>query len=99
MTSEPRSTSRSISSSFALRRSRSLSAWVFTGLDGGYVYCLRALVAFFGVELDLCALGERAKALALDAGVMHEEVLAPLVGRDEAESLVIVEPLHGSGGH
>src|SRR5688572_27450507 len=30
---------------------------------------------------------------------MDEEVLAALVRRDEAEALVVVEPLHGSGCH
>src|SRR4051794_11781205 len=60
---------------------------------------LRALVARLGVIRDLRALGEGAEAVRVDAGVMHEEVLAPLVGRDEAEALVVVEPLNDSGGH
>src|SRR4051794_14918144 len=30
---------------------------------------------------------------------MDEEVRALLVGRDEAEALVVVEPLHGAGRH
>src|SRR5262245_29555441 len=30
---------------------------------------------------------------------MHEHVLTPVVGRDEPESLLVAEPLHGSGWH
>src|SRR4051812_36660211 len=30
---------------------------------------------------------------------MHEEILALVIGRDEAEALVVVEPLHGSCCH
>src|SRR5918996_3831889 len=67
--------------------------------DGAYVDGLRALVARLGVVLDPGALGKRFEAVADDAGVMDEAILAGLVGRDESEPLVVVEPLHGSGGH
>src|ERR671915_522285 len=67
--------------------------------DGAYVDGLRALVARLGVVLDPGALGKRLEAVADDAGVMDEQVLARLVRRDEAEALVVVEPLHGSGCH
>src|SRR4051794_34291495 len=60
---------------------------------------LGPLVASLGVVADLCALGERPIPLADDAGVMHEEVLLTVVGADEAEPLVVAEPLHGAGGH
>jgi hypothetical protein len=30
---------------------------------------------------------------------MDEEILLSVVGRDEAEALVVAEPLDGSGGH
>src|SRR5690242_17519371 len=30
---------------------------------------------------------------------MDEQVLGPVVGDDEPESLVVAEPLHGAGGH
>src|SRR5918992_3463752 len=63
------------------------------------VRCHGALLALGGLELDLGALGEALKALAGDIRVMHEEILPTLVGRDEAESLRIVEPLNGSGCH
>src|SRR3954467_206061 len=60
---------------------------------------LRALVARLGVVLHARPLGQRAKAVRHDRRVVDEEVLARLVRRDEAEALVVVEPLHRSGGH
>src|SRR3954451_19723071 len=60
---------------------------------------LGALVPGLGVEADARALGERLEALGVDAGVVDEQVLAGIVRRDEAEALVVVEPLDGSGGH
>jgi hypothetical protein len=67
--------------------------------DRPNVYGLRSLVRRLGLVLDLCALGQRLEAIAGDAAVMDEEVLTYLVRRDEAEALVVVEPLHCSGGH
>src|SRR4051794_17756912 len=58
--------------------------------------------AFFprlGVEAHALAVVERAKALPHDAGVMDERILPALIGRDEAEALVVAEPLDGSGCH
>src|SRR5947209_15529471 len=60
---------------------------------------LRSLVAVLGVVGDLCPLGERAVAIAGDAGVVDEEVLGLVVGCDEPEALVVAEPLDGSGSH
>src|SRR2546425_7593362 len=51
------------------------------------------------VELDLLALGQAAKSLRLDRGVMDEHVLAAAVRRDEPKSLRVVEPLHGPARH
>src|SRR3954449_11126146 len=62
-------------------------------LDGPDVDCLRTLVARFGLVLHARALGERAVALGLDAAVVDEEVLAAFIGRDEAEALLVAEPL------
>src|SRR3954447_4624336 len=70
-----------------------------TLLERGDVDGLGALVPGLGVEGDLRALRQRLEAVGVDAGVMDEEVLAALVGRDEAEALVVVEPLDGSGSH
>src|SRR3954454_17334790 len=60
---------------------------------------LGALVAHLLLVGDLRALGEAPIAVADDARVVDEQVPAALIGRDEAESLVVAEPLHGSGGH
>src|SRR5213592_535420 len=67
--------------------------------DGRDVGGLRALVAGLGVVGHLGAFGERPIALAHDALVMDEEVLAGLVRRDESEPLLVAEPLHGSSCH
>src|SRR4051794_28521820 len=60
---------------------------------------LRALVAGLGVIGHGGTLGERLEAVRVDAGVVDEEVLAALVRADEAEALVVAEPLDGSSGH
>src|SRR5436305_12625396 len=60
---------------------------------------LGALVAHLLFVGDLRALGEAPIAVADDARVVNEQVSAALIGRDEAEALVVAEPLHGSGGH
>src|SRR5690349_11643826 len=52
-----------------------------------------------GVVADLGSLRERLEAAAGDAAVVHEQVLALIVRRDEAEALVVAEPLHGSSSH
>src|SRR4051794_33194047 len=58
---------------------------------------LRALLPLGGLELDLCAFDEGAEALAGDAGKVHEQILRPVVGGDEAIPLLVTEPLHGAG--
>src|SRR6266576_6034550 len=60
---------------------------------------LGALLALARLELDLGTLGQRLEAVAGDVRVMHEEILAAVLGGDEAVSLGIVEPLDGSGCH
>src|SRR4051794_14798581 len=59
----------------------------------------RALRALLCVVAHLRALGQRLEAAALDRAVMHEQVLALVIGRDEPEALVVVEPLNGSSCH
>src|SRR5918992_1698746 len=68
-------------------------------LDHSHVGCLWALRAFAELVLDLRALGERTESVALDGGEVHERVLAALIGGDEAEALLVAEPLHDSGWH
>src|SRR5438067_8415815 len=60
---------------------------------------LGAFRALRGLELHLRVLGERLVALADDRAVMDEQILAALIGDDEAVPLLVVEPLHGSGCH
>src|SRR6185436_15680504 len=60
---------------------------------------LGALVALLLFVVDLRALGERAVAVAGDAAVVDEEVATAVIRRDEAEALVVAEPLHRSRCH
>src|SRR5439155_12380900 len=59
----------------------------------------RPLRAGLGLELDLLTLVERAEAARVNVRLMDEQVLASLIGDDEAEPLVGVEPFHGSRSH
>src|SRR5215210_2513714 len=78
---------------------RALRSVVVRRLERGDVDGLGALVPGLRVEAHASALGESLEALRVDARVVDEEVLARVVRRDEAEALVVVEPLDGSGGH
>src|SRR5215213_10029484 len=60
---------------------------------------LRSLVAFLLLIGHLGRLAQRLEAVARDAGVMHEQIAAAVVGRDEAIALFVVEPLDGPGCH
>src|SRR5688500_11339134 len=92
-----------------MRRARSASSVVApssatatTAAAGGpaaesrHVLRGRALLPLHDVELHALALVERLEAPALDGGVVDEQVLASVLGRDEAEALVVVEPLDGA---
>src|SRR4051794_13333322 len=68
-------------------------------LDRRDVDGLGTLVPGLSVVRDLGTLGERLEAVRVDAAVVDEEVLASLVRCDEAEALVVVEPLDGSCSH
>src|ERR671910_3254986 len=71
----------------------------FAKLDDSHVGCLGALRAFAELVLDLRALRERTESVALDGGEVDERVLAAIIGGDEAEALLVAEPLHDSGWH
>src|SRR5690348_7400067 len=60
---------------------------------------LRALGALGDVELDLLVLVQRLVAVGLDGRVVHEDVVAAVLLRNEAETLLGVEPLHGALSH
>src|SRR4051812_40469369 len=68
-------------------------------LDRADVHGLRPLVAGLGLVLHARALGERAVAVRFDAAVVDEEVLAAFIGCDEAEALLVAEPLNGALCH
>src|SRR5262249_46448430 len=59
---------------------------------------LQTLRPLNGVELHCLALGQAAKALARDRGVMDEHVRSAL-RRDETKPLCVVEPLHSALCH
>src|SRR5450756_1985345 len=60
---------------------------------------LRALLTLNSLELDASAFGQALEAFALDACVVDEQVLSAVFRRNEPVSLVVVEPLDGSGCH
>src|SRR5215211_6042179 len=81
----------------ARRRSRSpcSSAWG----DDADVACLRTLRPVLHLVLHLRAFSEALEALAADRAVVDEDILATVILLDKAVTLVVVEPLHGSGCH
>src|SRR5213594_47071 len=64
-------------------------------LDRAYVCRLGAFLPLRHVELDTLPFGERAEALSLNGGVVDEDVVS-ILARDEAEALLVAEPLDGS---
>src|SRR3954469_10731389 len=68
-------------------------------LDGPYVGGLGALRALTELERHLRALLEGAEAVSLDAREVHERVLAPVVGGDEPEALLVGKPLDDTSWH
>src|SRR3569833_275770 len=72
-----------------------------TGLasERANVLRLRALGALRDVELDLLVLVQGLVALRLDGRVVHEDVVAAVLLRNEAETLLGVEPLNGALSH
>src|ERR1035438_6522167 len=60
---------------------------------------LGALLALGHFEADALVLVQCTEAATLDGGVVDEEVSAALVGGDEAEALLGVEPLDGTLCH
>jgi hypothetical protein len=52
-----------------------------------------------GLEVDLLALGETRKTSPLDRADMNEHIVAAVVGLNESEALLAVEPLHSTCRH
>src|SRR5947209_2543276 len=59
----------------------------------------RALRPLLGLIAHPRALGKRLEAAALNRAVMNEQILAAVIRRDEAEPLLVAEPLHSSCSH
>src|SRR5215217_9070923 len=68
-------------------------------LDDPDVGCLRALAGLAELVLDLRALRERAEAVTRDTREVHECILPPIVWGDEAEALLVAEPLDDTSCH
>src|SRR3989338_1869526 len=64
--------------------------------DVGRLGTLRTLA---DLELHRLPIAERLETLALDGGVVHEEVLRPVLRGDKPIPLLVVEPLHGTLRH
>src|SRR5256885_2290908 len=75
--------------SIAAQRLRGARARSWALGDPGDVRRRSALVALDDVELDPLTLGEALESRALDGGVVHEAVLAPVLRRDETEALAV----------
>ena len=74
-------------------RKAPISGW---RLDFGGLLAFGALGHF---EADLLALFEGFETVHLDCGEMREQILAAIVGRDEAVALRVVEPLYRACWH
>ena len=75
---------------------RPLISYCCSVLKSYYALGRRTFLALDDFKLDLCALGERAEAFALDGAVVDENVITAVAG-DEAKAFSIVEPFDGSG--
>ena len=75
----------------------SIGCRVESALDRHNILGGRALLALNHIEVDLLTLGERLEALALNRAVVAEDILLAVVAGDEAEALLVVEPLYSSG--
>jgi hypothetical protein len=78
---------------------RSQTASSRRGLDRLDVRGVRALGALRRVVGHLRALRERPKATAGDPSVMHKQILALVIGGDEAKALLVAESFDGSSCH
>src|SRR5688572_31278806 len=67
--------------------------------SGRHACSLCALRALRHFVADPLAFLQAAEALGTDRRVMHEHVGAAVLGSDEAETLGVVEPLHGAVLH
>src|SRR5918994_4379270 len=68
-------------------------------LDDPDVGGLRALAGLAELVLDLRTLREGAEAVTRDTREVHERILPPVVRGDEAEALLVAEPLDDTSCH
>ena len=57
------------------------------------------MAPLFKIEADHLALIKRTQACLLDGGDVDEDILAAVVGLDEAKPLCWIEPFDGAMGH
>src|SRR4051794_26152548 len=67
--------------------------------DGADLGRLGALLPLLDRKLDPLAFGQLTVALNIDVGLVDEHVGRTVLGRDEAETLGRVEPLHSTCSH
>ena len=60
---------------------------------------MEAAITVRDVELNLGALVQRTVAAGVDAREVCEDVIRAVIGGDEAEALVSVEPFNGASSH
>src|SRR5690606_40821626 len=70
-----------------------------SGGDGLHACGLCALRALLDLVADPLAFLQAAETLRVDCRIVHEHIGAAVLGRDEAETLGVVEPLHGAVLH
>jgi len=59
----------------------------------------RALIGRLDLELYGLILSQSLEAVTGDGRVMDEKILGTVIRRDEAEALLVIEPLHFSRSH
>src|SRR5690348_856123 len=91
----PRIPATNVRDAWPLRGGRSRSLRLF----GHHFRGLHALGALHDLEPDPLAFLQAAKPLRAYRREMHEHVSATAIGRDESETLGVVEPLHGTHCH
>ena len=73
--------------------------WSGVRSDRGHLSRLGTLGTLADLELNALILLERTEAVALDFGVVNEQILLATVRSDEAEALFAVKPFHSSLCH
>jgi hypothetical protein len=67
--------------------------------QGAHFGRFRAFATLSGLELDLLAFAQCTETFRRDVGVMHEKVIAAIVGSDESVTFFSVKPLYCTSSH